>query len=100
MLPNEQLPEVVHETEVISWASWDEIAGTKSRVLILGYQSGGLQVWDITSVDALQEILNIDLMSFISSEGTWVVSRAAVLPNPKRGIHDEFADARPLLAIM
>ncbi|KAG8907150.1 hypothetical protein FRB99_005258 [Tulasnella sp. 403] len=96
-------PQVSQDTEGerVTWAAWDQMQTTSGtrRLLLLGYFSG-LQIWDITSIDALQEILNVNITSFIASEGVWNVSRALVLPTPPRHHADEFAEARPLLAVV
>ena len=60
----------------------------------------GLQVWDYTSIDALQEILNVGLSVFVAADGQWVVSSAIVLPTPSTGAEDEFAASRPLMAVV
>ncbi|GAA6002197.1 uncharacterized protein JCM10292_000803 [Rhodotorula paludigena] len=55
----------VHNVEMgerIAWAKWDSLPGADGqtrRVLILGYTSGGLAVWNCSSLDSWSEILNL-----------------------------------------
>ncbi|EJD41989.1 hypothetical protein AURDEDRAFT_115239 [Auricularia subglabra TFB-10046 SS5] len=68
---------VVHDDgEDIMWAAWDTVGNT--RVLLLAYASG-LQLWDVSDLASIREMLNLDSMSL--SLGS--VIAAAVLPGYK-----------------
>jgi len=87
--------------ESITWSSFDTAVTEHgiTKLVLLAYSSA-LQIWDITSLDSMKEILNVDVMSLISSPGAWVLSEALILPPPPATAKDQFAHARPLLAIM
>ncbi|KAG8996868.1 hypothetical protein FRB94_007998 [Tulasnella sp. JGI-2019a] len=103
------LPEIDEPPERIHWSSYADVAldpylrHKKSRLLLLGYPSS-LQIWDITDIDALREVLNVEVTSLASSAatgGVWTVANAVPLPTPssRYAQDDEFEGMRPLLAI-
>lgn len=65
----------------------------RRRLLLLGYRTG-LQIWDCTTLDSIDELLNITTADW----GT--VSAAAILPSPDSTQADEFLYDRPLMGVM
>jgi len=62
------------------------------RLLLVGYVSG-LQAWDCTNLDAVNDVLNLRWLDW---GRPW---SAAILTTPK-GAADEFAGVRPLIGMM
>ncbi|KAJ3081293.1 hypothetical protein HK102_002446, partial [Quaeritorhiza haematococci] len=61
--------------------------------LLLGYASGGFQVWNVGDTDDIREIVSV-------REGVGPVTGIEVVPTPQRGdVKDRFAEDRPLIAI-
>ncbi|KAF8315030.1 hypothetical protein DL93DRAFT_964688 [Clavulina sp. PMI_390] len=97
------------DEDPIVWAKWDSLDWR--RLLILGYYSGSVQVWDVTDLDSVCEVLH--LSNVFAKSGAVPVS-AAVLPLPpplawkekdgRRGKGsvdaDAFARVRPLLLVL
>lgn len=84
----------------ILWSRWDALHSR--RLLILGYQTGAVQVWDVTELDRVYEVLHL------SGTFSRTVLSAVVLPvPPSQPVSssavprvDAFARARPLLAVL
>ncbi|KAG8846851.1 hypothetical protein FRB96_001767 [Tulasnella sp. 330] len=105
----QSLPESDGGPERIHWASYEDVAldshrRQQSRLLLLGYDSS-LQIWDVTDIDALREVLNVEVASLVPSAtagGAWTVASAVPLPAPSGRHHqdDEYESSRPLLAII
>ncbi|GAA6048287.1 hypothetical protein JCM3770_006521 [Rhodotorula araucariae] len=98
--------------EHVAWASWDALPGegegdATRRILILGYSSGGLAIWDCSNLDCWSEVLNLPTLdcAFDSKlqkqfrHGVERVVGAVVLPSPSLP-PDPLATDRPVLAIL
>ena len=79
--------------ERITWAAWDELE--HKRVLLLAYPSG-FQMWDVSNLDAVRELLNLKTESL---HNAGPVLCAAVLPTQVDRV-DEFENSRPLLGVL
>ncbi|GAA5846088.1 hypothetical protein JCM9279_004782 [Rhodotorula babjevae] len=98
--------------ERVAWARWDALLdGTNEprRILILGYSSGGLAVWDCSDLDCWLELLNLptldcaldDKVRKLFRHGVDRVVGAAVLPpSSSRSALDPLEAHRPLLAVV
>jgi hypothetical protein len=83
----------------VMWAKWDALDAR--RLLLLGYQSGAVQVWDVTELDAVYEVLHLS-GTFSKSA---VPLSASVLPTPPTAPPssprvDAFIRVRPLLVVL
>lgn len=84
----------------LMWSRWEALHSR--RLLILGYQTGAVQVWDVTELDRVYEVLHL------SGTFSRTVLSAVVLPlPPTQPVSssaaprvDAFARARPLLAVL
>ncbi|KAG8947250.1 hypothetical protein FRC03_001135 [Tulasnella sp. 419] len=88
----QHLPQPQH----VLWASWDSLRTVDGyrQLLILAYL-GGLQIWDTSELDAVREVLNIDLHSIAPNHSPL---RALLLPQPLA--NDHYPDQRPILAVL
>ena len=81
----------------ILWARWDSL--DRRRLLIMGYHGGGIQIWDVTDLDAVHEVLHLTDIFARSHPRT-----GHLLPAPPLSIHgdtsDVFASSRPLLGVL
>ncbi|GAA6002430.1 hypothetical protein JCM10207_001115 [Rhodosporidiobolus poonsookiae] len=98
--------------EKVAWTRWDELEDDGKeparRILILGYKSKGVAVWDCSSLDTWAELLNLptfdealdDKLRRKFPRGVGTVSSGAVLASPlsKRDNQDLHLANRPLLA--
>jgi hypothetical protein len=88
----------VTDGDPIRWSRWDELRDTNSPLLVrrlsfLGY-SMGLQIWDCTSLGAVEEILNLS-----GSDWRCVTFAGVLSPLPQSKV-DPFASQRPLIGVV
>ena len=92
--PQEDLDEP--KTNELVWARWESLDGR--RLLIVGYYGGSVQMWDVTDLDLVHEVLHLTGMFTRSYPRT-----AHVLSKPPCS-HDVAADlftrSRPLMALL
>ena len=87
------------DADGVAWAKWDAL--DTRRLLLLGYQSGAIQVWDVTELDAVYEVLNLS-GTFSKSA---VPLSASIPPTPPTAPPvtsriDAFIRVRPLLMVL
>jgi len=87
------------DADEVMWTKWDSLDAR--RLLLLGYQSGAIQVWDVTELDAVYEVLNL---SGTFSKSSAPLS-ASILPTPPGAPPssprtDGFVRVRPLLMVL
>jgi hypothetical protein len=81
------------------WSKWDTLDAR--RLLLLGYRSGAIQLWDVTEFDAVYEVLHL---SGAFNKSSAPLS-ASILPNPPTAPPgsprvDAFTRVRPLLLVL
>ncbi|GAA5910003.1 hypothetical protein JCM8208_006410 [Rhodotorula glutinis] len=99
--------------ERIAWARWDALPHDQGPrpILILGYSSGGVAVWDCSDLECWHELLNLptldcafdddDKIRKLFRHGVESVVGAAIVPPPSStSALDPLKAHRPLLAIL
>ncbi|GAA5942947.1 hypothetical protein JCM3775_001234 [Rhodotorula graminis] len=103
-------PELPELGETVAWARWDALPDSEGprRVLVLGYSSGGLAVWDCSNLECWHEILNLptldcalddDKVRKLFRHGVERVVGAAVVPLSS-STADPLEAHRPVLAVL
>ncbi|KAF8328203.1 uncharacterized protein EI90DRAFT_1616602 [Cantharellus anzutake] len=85
------------QTNELVWARWESL--DSRRLLIVGYYGGSVQMWDVTDLDLVHEVLHLTGMFTRSFPRT-----AHILSKPPPYPHDVTADlfirSRPLMALL
>ncbi|GAA5981673.1 hypothetical protein JCM10908_004561 [Rhodotorula pacifica] len=58
--------------DAVAWAKWDDLVtqGRSRRVLLIGYRSGGIALWDCSDLDNFVELLHLPSAAFASDPAT------------------------------
>lgn len=101
MAPEIDVNNSVPPTDAIAWSKWDSL--DSRRLLILGYHGGAVQLWDVTDLDAVYEVLNL---ASVSTGPKGDLPRSALIfpspfPGPSSGGRAyPMETARPLLGVL
>ena len=60
--PSSQPQTQAHGQDNVAWAKWDNLG--RRRFLVLGYERGAVQVWDVSELDAVCEVLHLSASTF------------------------------------